>query len=579
MKSNRARKQKKRVLQGWQRRGIVFCLAGLLLAGALHLFRMYRRDMLPDQNEAQRWAPDGGSAQVSVFFSPDAKITQDNLKELAYNIREGLEEDSLAREEGRPGRDCMDAYSTTGALTLRAGTSEIEVDAVGIGGDFFAVHPLEMVSGDYFAGDDLMKDKILLDEETAWKLFGSPDVAGQTVVVGDMAHTVAGVYHRESGGFYEKAGLDRATVFVSYKTVVQYGIEKSFSGSEGGDEEIGTNNVADASGLVEALARRSGPAADAGPAALLERAGSLFAGSRNEDADGTAVNPSTAASGDVPDVKPDGGGNGQGSGNYGYEQGSVTGGRAGETSDASAAGGVTGRGNANYMPSGSGAEIPSVPVGPGEGPSADGGEEETQPGEAEQQSGQAAGNGAPAAGPGETGEEVASLPEGTGTQNTAAKDTGKVTCYEIVMPNPVSGYAEKLVRSKIGLDEDSCAVVENTGRFMGLSLASGWGRFWTRSMRLGNVPYPFWENVARGWEDILSLVFLLECILVAVPALYALYLVLYYLTHKTWTLAGIFVEIGDRIYDRQARRRYPELARQLDAERLAREREREGMPV
>ena len=260
--------------------------------------------MLPDQNEAERWAPDGGSAQISVFFSPDAQITQDNLKELAYSIQEGLAEDSIAREEGARGRDCMDAYSTTGALSLERDRVQMEVDAVGIGGDFFAFHPLEMVSGDYFSGDDLMKDKILLDEETAWKLFGSPDIAGQTVLIGDMPHTVMGVYHRENGSFYEKAGLDRATVFVSYKTVLQYGIEKTFSGTESSDEEIGTNNIADTSGLSDFFARRSGGSADAGPMALLERGRQLLSGQTQETGETAPVNPSTATdgSGDVPQI-------------------------------------------------------------------------------------------------------------------------------------------------------------------------------------------------------------------------------------------------------------------------------------
>ena len=487
---------------------------------------------MTDQNEAERWAPGGGYAQVSVFFSESAEVTQDNLKELAYNVREGLEEDSVAVSEEESARGLLDAFSTTGALTVEHEGQSLDVDAVGIGGDFFSFHPLELVSGGYFDGDDLMKDRILIDEDLAWKLFGSSDVVGQSVLIGDMNHFIAGVYRREKGMFYETAGLDRSTVFVAYKTMLQYGTRKTFSGGDSADETTENAYVAHGYTEYDTAAAAETPVwerhADAGPAGI--------------SVTSTAGDYSTPGDGGFDMPGSDGPGS-DGPGGYepgGYEPPDVY--EPDEIDDPDVSEGSFGSVGADPT----GGTVDSTAA------------EDTAADSTGADAADAAG-----------GTAVQALPEGIGTQNTAYSDNGKVMCYEIVLPDPVDGYAEKLVRSRIGLGEGDYAVVENSGRYEGMALSGGWLNFWTRSMRIGNVSYPFWENAARGWEDILSVLFLFQCLLTALPALYVLYLILYYFTHKQWTLLGIVREMQDRAYEREAARRYPELVRQLEAERLA----------
>lgn len=92
-----------------------------------------------------------------------------------------------------------------------------------------------------------------------------------------------------------------------------------------------------------------------------------------------------------------------------------------------------------------------------------------------------------------------------------------INSYEVVMPNPVTGFAKNMVTENIGLEEDSIEVVENSSRYSFFSLLSVLGQFGTRSMNAKAIIYPYWENAARGWEDILSVILLLQLLLYLVP--------------------------------------------------------------
>ena len=85
-------------------------------------------------------------------------------------------------------------------------------------------HPLKLLSGSYFSGNDVMTDYCLLDQDTAWQLFGSNDVAGQIVYISGIPHVVTGVVERPEGKLYRSAGLDGTCVYVSYATLNQYGL-------------------------------------------------------------------------------------------------------------------------------------------------------------------------------------------------------------------------------------------------------------------------------------------------------------------------------------------------------------------
>ena len=142
---------------------------------------------------AERWIKTDDVAQISCFFSVDANITEDRIQEFQHSIDNALTEASVVQESENPGaRLWADAYSADGKISLASDRSSLEADAIGIGGDFFLFHPLKLVSGAYFSGNDLMQDYCIIDEDAAWQLFGSSDVAGMTVFINRIPHIVTG---------------------------------------------------------------------------------------------------------------------------------------------------------------------------------------------------------------------------------------------------------------------------------------------------------------------------------------------------------------------------------------------------
>ena len=122
------------------------------------------------------------------------------------------------------------------------------------------------------------------------------------------------------------------------------------------------------------------------------------------------------------------------------------------------------------------------------------------------------------------------------------------------MPNPVTGFAEKIVSSQLGTDPSLVTVVDNSRRFSGESLRlilAGWIR---RGMQTVPMRYPFWENRARAWENIFALMFFLENMTRIFAGFLTILLVISWYRHRKWTAAAIVREIRDRNYDRQARR-------------------------
>lgn len=136
------------------------------------------------QQMARRWSKENDAAQVSCFFAADSETTEDTILMFEHGIDSALTEASVVQESENPGaRLWADAYSADGKITLSNNKTSVTADAIGIGGDFFLFHPLTLINGAYFSGNDLMQDYCVIDKDAAWQLFGSYDVAGMTVYI------------------------------------------------------------------------------------------------------------------------------------------------------------------------------------------------------------------------------------------------------------------------------------------------------------------------------------------------------------------------------------------------------------
>lgn len=119
--------------------------------------------------------------------------------------------------------------------------------------------------------------------------------------------------------------------------------------------------------------------------------------------------------------------------------------------------------------------------------------------------------------------------------------------YEIVMPNPVKSFAANLVREHMSYDEKEVEILENSTRFSLLNELKIIGAFGTRSMNGKAIIYPFWENIARGYEDMIAtLVFIMLLVLLYPVGLVVVALV-YYWKHKSWTFKSVWLFLKDKV--------------------------------
>ncbi len=326
----------------------IACIISLIVFAVLLLISGWLIGKQESQQAASRWSAENDAAQISCFFSVNASVTTDTLESFSHSVDSALEEASIVSESPNGNaRLWADAYSASGKITLDSNIASVTVDAIGIGGDFFLFHPVRLLNGSYFSGNDVMQDYCIIDELTAWKLFGSNDVAGQIIEIKGVSHVITGVVRHEDGKLYKAAGLDEAMVYVSYDTLNKYG---SCNG---------------------------------------------------------------------------------------------------------------------------------------------------------------------------------------------------INHYEIVMPNPVSGYALNYVTEHIGISENDVEIVENNKRYSMVNRIKQIGEFSTRAMNGKAIIYPYWENVARAYEDILATLMFFILLFGGVPAIIIAVTIILLWKRKTWTVKGVLLKGKD----------------------------------
>lgn len=186
-------------------------LLGLCFLGA---FR-HAGNTLRGQHMAEEFQGDGELefAQVSVFL-PEGNAVND---ETIWKFRTTTEANTrdLVPEEVK--NLYVDAWSGMGSVQVKGEHGSADASVIAVGGDFFRLHPQTLLSGGYIYGDDLMHDRVILDEELAWRLFGGYDLTGLPVEIGGSTFYVAGVVARESDWATEKVYSGGAGLYMSYE--------------------------------------------------------------------------------------------------------------------------------------------------------------------------------------------------------------------------------------------------------------------------------------------------------------------------------------------------------------------------
>ena len=144
----------------------------------------------------------------------------------------------------------------------------------------------------------------------------------------------------------------------------------------------------------------------------------------------------------------------------------------------------------------------------------------------------------------------------TSASDGDSSQDGGIGCYEVVMPGPVRGFAASLLREKLSLPQNQMSVIDNTARFDVPALLKVLMSFGTRSMQEMPINYPYWENIARGWEDILALILLIKAICIIIPVLIITVMIIQAYRHKKWTAGSVWKSLMDRKYDMESHVRY-----------------------
>ncbi|MDR0952316.1 MAG: ABC transporter permease [Oscillospiraceae bacterium] len=207
---------------------LLIALAAALIASGMI------RGTLRSQQAASAFSGESGEsfAQLSAFFSEDSGFDENSIMSIRDAVEKALSDAAIddesdendgggTNDEGGEGGRVLytDAWSAWGEVSLRSSLGSAQAKACAVGGDFFLFHPLYLRDGSYLSPDDLMKDRIVLDEELAWRLFGSVQLEGLEVMIGDKPFIIAGVVSREDDFASGKAYTDGAGLFMSIEAL------------------------------------------------------------------------------------------------------------------------------------------------------------------------------------------------------------------------------------------------------------------------------------------------------------------------------------------------------------------------
>lgn len=168
---------------------------------------------------AQRFGGESGIrfAQIACYMPRGGEKAEEDI----WSIRQKLETKfvEMSLEAPESGSLFIDAYSTSASLSVMTDHGSAQVDAIGVGGDFFYFHPLRLRSGAYIAERDLMDDLVVLDETLAWRLFGGVELTGMTLYISGEPFVVGGVIQMEDDFATGRALRQEGNLFLSYSAL------------------------------------------------------------------------------------------------------------------------------------------------------------------------------------------------------------------------------------------------------------------------------------------------------------------------------------------------------------------------
>ncbi|MGN0631147.1 MAG: ABC transporter permease [Ruminococcus sp.] len=144
-----------------------------------------------DQFAAERW--DKSAVQLSSFFTEETALSPEDIA----GIREQL---SFSISGGTEAGSWYDAYSCSGMIIQASGTKRVSVKAelILVSEHYFRIHLPTLLHGNYLTDADISSQRVVLDKDAAWSLFGSSDIAGMEITIGSNIYEATGVVSDEN---------------------------------------------------------------------------------------------------------------------------------------------------------------------------------------------------------------------------------------------------------------------------------------------------------------------------------------------------------------------------------------------
>jgi len=175
---------------------------------------------LHSQKAAGAWAGQSGERfmQLSVFFPESSSFDTNSIRSTRASIDSSLLTASL--ESGRERSFYADAWAAYGEVSVVSDRGRpANVSVVGVGGDFFLFHPMRLRHGSYLFPDDIMKDRVILDEELAWRLFGATNISGMEILINGKPFIIAGIVSRENDFASSRAYFGGEGLFMPFEAL------------------------------------------------------------------------------------------------------------------------------------------------------------------------------------------------------------------------------------------------------------------------------------------------------------------------------------------------------------------------
>lgn len=164
-------------------------------------------------------------SQISIYYSESNSADLMTVISNRQSIKEKLKENSLKPEDGNYRKLFIDCASAIGETTLSGTLGSCNAAVTATYGDYFIFHPEQLMSGSYYSDEDINLDRVILDKQCSWQLFGAIDTAGMSVTIGDNIFYVAGVVDTPEDRYGKAAYGSTPRIYMPYDSISRAGIK------------------------------------------------------------------------------------------------------------------------------------------------------------------------------------------------------------------------------------------------------------------------------------------------------------------------------------------------------------------